>query len=742
MMGLPTAVTDANGTVVTSSYDENYRVTETGIENIADISYTYSNGNLASIARTDDSDSTQTYSFTYDSFGNMLTLKVGNRTLATYTYNGQNGLLSQQTYGNGDTVSFTYDNLGRTKTVTFADNRVMTYTYNGEGRLHSVVETDGDSTVTYLYTYDSIGRLISSEQRNGDNSVLRTHQTYNASNQLTGQSWQLGNSAYSESYTYNSEDGSLNTMTSASGDTLTMVYDGLRRLSAVTGGPFNRSYTYRDISDTQTALQVSSFSYPNLGSGLSFGYTYDDLGNIATYTAPGDSAISYTYDIQGQLLKAEGDQTYTYTYDSVGNILTASDGTDTHTYAYGDANWKDLLTSYDGEAITYDNSGNPISYYNGTRWAFTWSNGRRLTRAVSTGTAVDFTYGLDGLRTSKTVDGVTHNYLYADGKLLRESDGTNTLDFVYDARGGPYALIHTVGTESPVTTTYYYITNLQGDVVQLVDSDDNTVASYEYDPYGKVISATGSLAEINPLRYRGYYYDAETGLYYLLSRYYDPTIGRFVNSDIFASTGLGIIGYDAFVYCGNSPISNRDSFGDRYVAATTIQGESASDRSIAFRYQNQLRNNEKKDVTVALTYGNYWSVTVGMYNFAQNTELAMDLKGNIQINSSFSFDVTSAGSLSASFGHSGSVFFVPDTSYLPGGTSYLGGSTSVPIAVIPIDLVGSVNVGQTTDGYWGILGSMGVAPPTVGGFEVHGGYSHTFAVTPQINVFTIFEKLF
>ena len=120
----------------------------------------------------------------------------------------------------------------------------------------------------------------------------------------------------------------------------------------------------------------------------------------------------------------------------------------------------------------------------------------------------------------------------------------------------------------------------------------------------------------------------------------------------------------------------------------------------------------------------------------------MDLKGNIQINSSFSFDVTSAGSLSASFGHSGSVFFVPDTSYLPGGTSYLGGSTSVPIAVIPIDLVGSVNVGQTTDGYWGILGSMGVAPPTVGGFEVHGGYSHTFAVTPQINVFTIFEKLF
>lgn len=129
-----------------------------------------------------------------------------------------------------------------------------------------------------------------------------------------------------------------------------------------------------------------------------------------------------------------------------------------------------------------------------------------------------------------------------------------------------------------------------------------------------------------------------------------------------------------------------------------------------------------------------------MFHVAGNTELAIDLNGNIQINSSFGFDITSAGSLSASYGYSGPVFFVPDTSYLPGGTSYLGGSTSVLVAVISIDLVGSVDVGQTTEGYWGILGSMGVAPPPFGGFEVHGGYSHTYAITPQINVFTIFEK--
>lgn len=561
MMALPTAITDANGTVVTSSYDESYRVTETGIANVADISYTYNNGNLASVERTNDADVAQTYHFTYDSFGNMLTLKVGGRTLATYTYNSQNGLLSEQAYGNGDKVSFTYDNLGRTKTVTFADNRVMTYTYNGEGRLHSVVETGGAIPVTYLYTYDSLGRLISSEEKTGNASVLRTHQTYNENNQLTGQSWQMGSTAYSENYTYNSQDGSLNTMTTASGDTLTMNYDGLRRLSTVTGGAFDRSYTYRDISDSKTTLQVSRLAYPDLGSGQHFDYTYDALGNIATYTAPGDGAVTYTYDIQGQLLKAQGDTTYTYTYDTVGNILTASDGTTSHSYTYSDGDWKDLLTAYDGESITYDAIGNPISYYNGTRWAFTWSNGRNLTRAVSTGTAVDFTYDLEGLRTSKTVGGVTHNYLYAGGKLLRETDGTNTLDFVYDANGTPYALIHTVGTESPVTTTYYYITNLQGDVVQLVDSDGNAVASYEYDPYGKVISATGTLAEINPLRYRGYYYDVETGLYYLQSRYYDSTVGRYVNGDAYLSTGSGLLGYNMFAYCNNNPTLSMDSAG-------------------------------------------------------------------------------------------------------------------------------------------------------------------------------------
>lgn len=555
MMSLPTSVTDPNGTVTTSAYDSHYRVTQTGIANTATVGYTYGSGNLTSVSRTNSAGSAQTYGFTYDSFGNMLSAKVGGSNLATYSYGSGNGLLGQQSYANGDTVSFTYDKLGRTKTVTFADGRVQTYVYNGEGSVHSITETGGDVTVTYLYTYDSLGRLISSEKKEGSTTVLRTHQTYNEYNQIAGQSWQLGNTAYSEIYTYNTADGSLNTMTTANGNTLTMGYDGLRRLSTVSGGPFNRSYTYRDISGTATTMQVSQLSYPNLGSGLSFGYTYDALGNIATYTAPGEGTVTYTYDNQGQLLKAQGDTTYTYTYDSVGNILSASDGTSTHSYTYGDANWKDLLTAFDGETITYDGVGNPISYYNGTRWAFGWENGRNLVSAASLSNSLSFAYDLNGLRTSKTVGNVTHDYFYASGKLLRETYGSNTLDFSYDANGTPYALKYN-------GTVYYYVTNLQGDVIRLVDSNGNAVASYEYDPYGKILSATGILAETNPIRYRGYYYDTETGLYYNSSRYFDPNLCRFINADRIISTRQNLLGINLFAYCFNNPINLMDSSGD------------------------------------------------------------------------------------------------------------------------------------------------------------------------------------
>ena len=163
---------------------------------------------------------------------------------------------------------------------------------------------------------------------------------------------------------------------------------------------------------------------------------------------------------------------------------------------------------------------------------------------------------------------VTHEYLTLNGKVARETIRTNNtltavLDFVYDDAGRPFALRYS--TNGTSFQTYYYVLNLQGDVVKLIHYipgfEYESVATYEYDAWGNV-SSSGRLAEINPLRYRGYYYDSETGFYYLQSRYYDPANRRFINADSYASTGQGFVGTNMFAYCNNSPVFLVDSYGN------------------------------------------------------------------------------------------------------------------------------------------------------------------------------------
>ena len=163
---------------------------------------------------------------------------------------------------------------------------------------------------------------------------------------------------------------------------------------------------------------------------------------------------------------------------------------------------------------------------------------------------------------------VTHEYLTLNGKVARETIKTNNsltavLDFVYDESGKPFALKYS--TNGTSFQTYYYVLNLQGDVVKLIHYipgfEYESVATYEYDAWGNV-SSSGRLAEINPLRYRGYYYDNETGFYYLQSRYYDPANRRFINADSYASTGQGFVGTNMFAYCNNSPVFLVDSYGN------------------------------------------------------------------------------------------------------------------------------------------------------------------------------------
>ena len=179
---------------------------------------------------------------------------------------------------------------------------------------------------------------------------------------------------------------------------------------------------------------------------------------------------------------------------------------------------------------------------------------------------------------------VTHEYLTLNGKVARETIRTNNtltavLDFVYDESGKPFALKYS--TNGTSFQTYYYVLNLQGDVVKLIHYipgfEYESVATYEYDAWGNIVSSSGRLAEINPLRYRGYYYDNETGFYYLQSRYYDPANRRFINADTYSSTDPGdAIGCNMFAYCGNNPVMRNDYSGDAWwhwvVATVAVVG--------------------------------------------------------------------------------------------------------------------------------------------------------------------------
>ena len=167
--------------------------------------------------------------------------------------------------------------------------------------------------------------------------------------------------------------------------------------------------------------------------------------------------------------------------------------------------------------------------------------------------------------TLASTETVTHEYLTQSGKVVREtittSMDTTTLDFFYDESGRPFAFNYSI--DGDTASTYYYILNLQGDVVQIIDANGVMQAEYIYSPWGEIISAEGDLAEINPLRYRGYYYDSETGFYYLQSRYYDPENHRFINADTYASTDSGdAIACNMFAYCQNNPVMLGDENGE------------------------------------------------------------------------------------------------------------------------------------------------------------------------------------
>ena len=253
--------------------------------------------------------------------------------------------------------------------------------------------------------------------------------------------------------------------------------------------------------------------------------------------------------------------------------------TSTVVYGYSDTSWKDKLTSYNGEEITYDANGNPLSYRDGISLA--WKNGRSLAELNNgaKNTKTTYTYNEDGIRIMKNFEGIKTRYLL-DGTNIIAQEVTNgdSLDYIYffyDAAGSPVGMNY-------LGYNYYYKKNLQGDIIEIWGTEDGTdnhtfrcLVKYVYDAWGNILQMNDTtdgwyrVGTANPFRYRGYYYDNESGFYYLQSRYYDPATGRFLNADDtdFLGETDTIEGYNLYSYCGNNGVSRIDPSGKVFVLA-------------------------------------------------------------------------------------------------------------------------------------------------------------------------------
>ena len=305
-------------------------------------------------------------------------------------------------------------------------------------------------------------------------------------------------------------------------------------------------------------------------------------GQGVTYIRRGVSTVvcRYTYDSLGQLVREDNRYTgksYTWKYDEAGNILNRKTyaytidalGTVQNTviYGYDNGSWGDLLISFNGQSIAYDGIGNPGTW-NGS--ALTWQGRRLMSYGSNT-----YTYNADGIRTSKTVNGVEHIYHLSGTQILDEEwiDGNtrHLMVYVYDASGQPIGISHYTYNGTIVSENYYLlVSNIQGDIIGIYDSNGTRVVTYVYDAWGRILSTTGTGANTigvyNPFRYRGYYYDTETSLYYLNSRYYDPNVGRFLNADIYINANGDLIGFNMFAYCSNNPVNRIDFLGTSWIS--------------------------------------------------------------------------------------------------------------------------------------------------------------------------------
>ena len=560
------------------SYDTMDRLTKVagkaavnGTEAAVQVQYTYDRDRLTKITHNGFD-----YTFAYDGFGNRKSVSIAGKAAVSHDYEAKNGNLLKSIYANGWEVTYTYDNLDRVTEVKASKGGssylIGRYIYDKLGRIARFV--DGQvSGKSCTYGYDLTDRLC--EAVFDDGTAYRY--TYDVNDCLVKEVQTTPDGVRTVTRAYDAD--SRETTVICGSAKIEKTFDKLGRLSSIrrNGGKHTTAYTYETASDGGQTGRISSIEHSNGEQSSVEGYGYDDWGNVSRISRGGKHAPStFEYDAQGQLIKEVNQgqlSIFRYWYDGGGNLTEVrsypvpesgeeeGDGTVVKKFAY-DSTWKDQLASVtmDGKTrnFTYDANGNLLS---DGKYTYSWTKGSLLEKVTGDGLEAVYTYDASGIRTSKKVNGITTEYLTAGGSVLSEKKNGIWQHYLYDGSGQLMAIRYK-GAD------YYYVRNGLMTITGLVDANGASVVNYFYDSWGNMLNITGSMAaslgKDNPYRFKGYYYDEETGMYYLKSRYYQPEICRFIsadNEDVLIDTHVDLANKNLYLYCDNNPILKADEEG-------------------------------------------------------------------------------------------------------------------------------------------------------------------------------------
>ncbi len=631
---------DASG--VTESYTYDTYDNLTGVMRDGEASayvYDAKKHDLLTKINVGDGDAKDTISYKYDAYGNVKSVtRLGkDKKLVSYKYNPKEGKLKKTVYGNGDKVTYAYNDAEQLISEKYGKKDIIRYEYDNRGNTARV--TDEKNHLKYRYYYDEHARVTNASVHdfsNGKNSeVVSFANVYDKAGRQSVFAYYTGGRAFRTEYGYTSDD-KLSSAKLPSGGMYKTTYDGFDRVKSEKFEPQKQPQTGEKKARGNGATVTTSYGYLDTDRGnpkgktvknnkTTYKYTtdllnkyvttieknkkkttvvsntikYDELNRIADF----DGTV-YSYDTLGRLVRAEDQKnkrSWEYTYDALGNI-TSCIYTDNGTvseekYSYDRQN----LVRFDGVKVSGYKGGNPKNYLGNT---LKWERGRQLKSVTpkkgkyAVTAKAEYTYAGDGSRLSKTVGrtkknkGIRTDYILNGSLILAERHAGNgadvpeeTLNYYYSSEGRLLEIGYCTGNEKE--RHYSVIRNALGDVVALYTAEGILVGTYEYDPYGKLISETpnasyedkdGILVK-NPFRYRGYYYDNETGWYYLQSRYYDPTVRRFINADtpdLLTNDCDNLMQYNLFMYCNGDPVNGIDPSGhidfmDFYFTLMSIQ---------------------------------------------------------------------------------------------------------------------------------------------------------------------------